>query len=54
MVVDDPISFPKPKEIYHAVIMVAYNEGLETLIPTVEAVRDGSFDNERIIFCVRI
>ena len=48
--VDDPISFPKPKEIYHAVIMVAYNEGLETLIPTVEAVRDGSFDNERIIF----
>lgn len=50
VVVDDPISFPKPKEIYHAVIMVAYNEGLETLIPTVEAVRDGSFDNERIIF----
>ena len=47
---DEPIFFPKPKEIYHAVIMVAYNEGLETLIPTVEAVRDGSFDNERIIF----
>lgn len=46
---DEPIFFPKPKEIYHAVIMVAYNEGLETLIPTVEAVRDGSFDNERII-----
>ena len=51
VVVDnEPIFFPKPKEIYHAVIMVAYNEGLETLIPTVEAVRDGSFDNERIIF----
>ena len=48
--VDEPISFPKTKEVYHAVIMVAYNEGLETLIPTVEAVRDGSFDNERIIF----
>jgi len=47
---DEPIFFPKPKEIYHAVIMVAYNEGLETLIPTVEAVRGGSFDNERIIF----
>lgn len=47
---DEPIFFPKPKEIYHVVIMVAYNEGLETLIPTVEAVRDGSFDNERIIF----
>ena len=44
------VSFPKPKEIYHAVIMVAYNEGLETLIPTVEAVKNGSFDNKRIIF----
>ena len=30
--------------------MVAYNEGLETLIPTVEAVRASSFENERIIF----
>lgn len=43
-------SEPKPKDIYHAVIMVAYNEGLETLIPSVEAVRDTTFPNERIIF----
>ncbi len=43
-------SEPKPKDVYHAVIMVAYNEGLETLIPSVEAVRDTSFPNERIIF----
>ncbi len=41
---------PKPGDIYHAVIMVAYNEGLETLVPSVEAVRDTSFPNERIIF----
>lgn len=45
-----PKDFPKPDKIYHAVIMVAYNEGLETLVPTVEAVRDTSFPNERIIF----
>ncbi len=43
-------SEPKPKDVYHAVIMVAYNEGLETLVPSVEAVRDTSFPNERIIF----
>lgn len=43
-------SEPKPHEIYHAVIMVAYDEGLETLVPSVEAVRDTSFPNERIIF----
>ena len=44
------VNFPDPRKIYHAVIMVAYNEGLETLIPTVEAVRASSFENERIIF----
>lgn len=42
--------FPKVEEIYHAVIMVAYNEGLETLVPSVEAVAKTSFDNEKIIF----
>ena len=45
-----PKSFPNPDKIYHAVIMVAYNEGMETLVPTVEAVRDTGFPNERIIF----
>ena len=44
------IVFPKPNEIYHAVIMVAYNEGLDTLTPTVEAVKKSSFPNERTIF----
>lgn len=43
-------SEPKPTDIYHAIIMVAYNEGLETLVPSVEAVRDTSFPNEQIIF----
>lgn len=45
-----PKDYPNPDSIYHAVIMVAYNEGLDTLIPTVEAVRDTEFPNERIIF----
>jgi len=43
-------SEPKPHDIYHAVIMVAYNEGLEVMVPSVEAVRDNTFPNERIIF----
>lgn len=41
---------PKPHEIYHAVIMTAYNEGQETLIPSIEAVQHTTFPNERIIF----
>ena len=44
------VDFPEPDEIFHAVIMVAYNEGLDTLIPTVEAVKKSSFENKRIIF----
>ena len=45
-----PENYPNPDDIYHAVIMVAYNEGMETLLPTVEAVRDTTFPNEKIIF----
>lgn len=45
-----PDDFPDPDKVYHAVIMVAYNEGMETLVPTVEAVKNTSFPNERIIF----
>ncbi|MBR3319536.1 glycosyltransferase family 2 protein [Candidatus Saccharibacteria bacterium] len=40
----------RPSEIYHAVIMVAYNEGIETMKPSIEAVRDTSWPNNKIIF----
>lgn len=42
--------YSKPSETYQAVIMVAYNEGIETMKPSIEAVRDTDFPNERIIF----
>lgn len=42
--------YVKPSEVYQAVIMVAYDEGIETMRPSIEAVRDTSFPNERIIF----
>ncbi|MBR3131652.1 glycosyltransferase family 2 protein [Candidatus Saccharibacteria bacterium] len=40
----------RPSEVYQAVIMVAYNEGIETMRPSIEAVRDTSWPNEKIIF----
>ena len=43
-------SEPKPGNVYHAVIMAAYNEGLETLVPSIEAVMNSTFPSERIIF----
>lgn len=42
--------YPDPKKIYHVVIMAAYNEGEEVIGPSIEAVKDTTFPNERIIF----
>ena len=42
--------YPNPREVYHLVIMTAYNEGIEVLVPSVEAVQKNTFPNERIIF----
>lgn len=40
----------KPSEMYHAVIMAAYNEGIDTMRPSIEAVKNSTFPNKRIIF----
>ena len=37
-------------EIYHAIIMVAYNEDMDILRPTVQAVINSDFDMKRVIF----
>ncbi len=42
--------YPDPDKIYHAVIMAAYNEGMETMIPSIEAVKASTFDKKKIIF----
>lgn len=42
--------YPNPKDIYHVTIMTAYDEGEEILDPSIEAVKNSTFPNERIIF----
>lgn len=42
--------YPKPEKIYHAIIMTAYNEGAEILEPSIKAIQNSTFPNERIIF----
>ena len=42
--------YPDPKDIYHVVIMAAYNEGIEVIKPSVEAIRNSTFPNDHIIF----
>lgn len=44
--------YPDPKKIYHVVIMTAYDEGEEILGPSIEAVVNNTFPNERIIFAL--
>ena len=42
--------YPDPKQIFHATIMTAYDEGEEVLGPSIEAVKNSTFPNDRIIF----
>ncbi len=44
--------YPKPESIYHVVIMTAYNEGIEVLDPSIEAVKNTTFPNDHIIFAL--
>lgn len=48
----DPDSFPKPSQIYNAVIVATYNESYEVLAPTIESVVKTTYDNKRIILVI--
>lgn len=46
----NPEAYPKVDDIYHAVIVLSYNETIEILEPTLESVARTRFPNEKIIF----
>lgn len=41
--------YPDPEKVYHAVIVTAYNEGIEVLGPSIKAIENNTFPNERIV-----
>ena len=41
--------YPNPEKIYHAIIITAYNEGIEVWEPSIEAINKNTFPNDRII-----
>ncbi len=47
-----PSEFPNPEKTLNVVIMTAYNETMDTLKPSIEAVRKQTFPRERIIFAL--
>ena len=44
--------YPKVSQVYHAVIMTAYNEGEDVLGPSIDTVKDTTFPNNRIVFAL--
>lgn len=41
--------FPRPSELYNAIIMPAYNESFEVIEPSIEALIDTTYDKKRLI-----
>lgn len=44
-----PETFPKPSEVFNAVIVATYNEPYEVLEPTIEAIKETTYDKKHII-----
>jgi cellulose synthase/poly-beta-1,6-N-acetylglucosamine synthase-like glycosyltransferase len=49
LIAANPDAFPKPSQIYNAVIVATYNESYDILAPTIKSVLSGTFDNKKII-----
>ncbi len=45
----DPAAFPKPSDLYHLVIIAAYNEGYDVLEPTIKTVAASHYDMKKLV-----
>lgn len=52
MLTEAPGEFPKPSEIYHAVIIALYNEKYEVLEPTLKAIVESNYDVKNLIVTI--
>lgn len=48
----NPSAFPRPSDIYNAVIVATYNELYEVLRPTIQSIVDTSYDNKKTIVVI--
>jgi cellulose synthase/poly-beta-1,6-N-acetylglucosamine synthase-like glycosyltransferase len=49
LIAADPDAFPKPSQIYNAVIIATYNESYDIIAPTIKTVLNSTYDNKKII-----
>jgi len=47
-----PQIFPKPSQLYNAVIIATYNETLDVLEPTIQSILDTTYNNKQIILTI--
>lgn len=52
LITADPDAFPKPSQIYNAVIIATYNESYDVLAPTVESVLKNTYSGKKIILTI--
>ncbi|QHN42443.1 hypothetical protein GII36_01040 [Candidatus Mycosynbacter amalyticus] len=45
----NPDAYPRPSQLYHAVIVAAYNESIEVIEPTIVSLLDTTIDNTQLI-----
>lgn len=52
LITADPDAFPRPSQIYNAVIIATYNESYDVLAPTVESVLKNTYSSKKIILTI--
>ena len=48
-VAENPSAYPRPAQLYNAIIVAAYNESLEVLEPTIQSIVDTNYNNQQIV-----
>lgn len=49
LIAADSSAFPKPSQIYNAIIIATYNESYDVLAPTIQSIISSTYDNRKII-----
>jgi len=52
LMVADPDAFPRPSQIYNAVIIATYNESYDILAPTLKSLIDTTYDKNKLILVI--
>jgi cellulose synthase/poly-beta-1,6-N-acetylglucosamine synthase-like glycosyltransferase len=49
LIAADSRTFPRPSQLYNAVIVAAYNESYEVIEPTIQSIINTTYDNKKLI-----